>query len=209
MNAILAQKGNMKTYFESDGRAIPVTELLAGPCIVTAIRTKDKNGYSSLQIGFGTKKKNNNKSTLALFAKLGIKEIPKVIKEIRVENTDGYQIGQEIKVSEALKEGDLVSATGISKGKGFAGVVKRWHFKGGPKTHGQSDRQRAPGSIGSTTTPGRVYKGKKMAGKMGQRKFTVKNLKVIKLDPEKNIIFVKGAVPGNLGSVVTLIKSSY
>lgn len=206
MNAILAQKGSMRTYFESDGKAIPVTELLAGPCVVTAIRSKDKNGYSGLQIGFGTKKKNISKPISALFAKLGIKEIPRVVKEIRVENIEGFQIGQEIKVSDTLKEGDLISATGISKGKGFAGVVKRWHFKGGPKTHGQSDRQRAPGSIGSTTTPGRVLKGKKMAGKMGQRRFTVKNLKIIKIDPEKNIVLLKGAIPGNKGSVVTLQK---
>lgn len=206
MNAILAQKGNMRTYFENDGRAIPVTELLAGPCVVTALRSKDKNGYSALQIGFGTRKKNISKPISALFAKLGIKEVPKVIKEIRVENSDGFQIGQEIKVSDAFKEGDLISATGISKGKGFAGVVKRWHFKGGPKTHGQSDRQRAPGSIGSTTTPGRVFKGKRMAGRMGQAKFTVKNLKVVKVDSEKNTILVKGAVPGNKGSIVTLRK---
>lgn len=196
----------MRTYFESDGKAIPITELLAGPCVVTALRSKDKNGYSALQIGFGTKKKNNSKSILGLYAKLGIKEIPKVVKEIRVENSEGFQIGQEIKVSDILKEGDLISATGISKGKGFAGVVKRWHFKGGPKTHGQSDRQRAPGSIGSTTTPGRVFKGKKMAGKMGQRTFTVKNLKIIKVDSENNTVLIKGAIPGNKGSVVTLRK---
>lgn len=206
MNTILAQKGGMRTYFESDGKAIPITELLAGPCVVIALRSKDKNGYNALQIGFGTKKKNNNKSILGLYAKLGIKEIPKVVKEIRVESTEGFQIGQEIKVSDILKEGDLISATGISKGKGFAGVVKRWHFKGGPKTHGQSDRQRAPGSIGSTTTPGRVFKGKKMAGKMGQRRFTVKNLKIIKVDSEKNTVFIKGAVPGNKGSIVIIKK---
>lgn len=186
MKATLLKKGGMTTIFSQDGNALPATKLVGGNCSVCGLKTKEKDGYEAV-----------------LLALKGKKTVKREIKEWSGE----VSLDQEIKVGEIFKEGDLVNVTGTSKGKGFAGVVKRWHFRGGPRTHGQSDRERAPGSIGSTTTPGRVYKGKKMAGKMGQRKTTTKNLKVIKVDMEKNEIYLQGAVPGVRGGLLLVKKN--
>ena len=134
------------------------------------------------------------------------KNPPRFLREVRVTDLGDLKPGSEIKADDVFKEGDKVAITGISKGKGFAGVVKRHHFKGGPRTHGQSDRERAPGSIGQTTTPGRVYKGKRMAGRMGQDKVTLKNLKVVSIDTEKNILIVSGLVPGGRNSLLMIKK---
>lgn len=168
----------MQTFFDIKGKAHSATVLRTGPCFVSLIRIRQKDGYDAVQLRLGEKAKKC------------------FLHEIRLSGPEALAVGSEIKVSDIFKEGDLVNVTGVSKGKGFAGVVKRWHFKGGPRTHGQSDRERAPGSIGSTTTPGRVLKGKRMAGRMGQDQVTVKNLKVLKVDSENNLLFLRGAVPG-------------
>lgn len=171
------------------GMRIPATKIMVGPSLVTQIKNKDKDGYWAVQLGFGTGK-------------------TKYLREVRSDEKQESKVGDEIKASDIFRIGDVVSVMGISKSKGFAGVVKRWHFKGGPKTHGQSDRQRASGAIGQGTTPGRVFKGKHMAGRMGGGRVTVKNLHVLSLDPEKNEIFVSGMVPGRIGGLVVIKKLS-
>lgn len=186
MKAILGKKAEMATFFDKDGNASAGTRIICHS-IVSQIRDLKKDKYEAVQISFQKKGEKDYR------------------REIR-GGIDGFTVGQEIKIGEIFREQDRVAVSGISKGKGFAGVVKRWHFKGGPRTHGQSDRERAPGSIGSTTTPGRVYKGKRMAGKIGQRKTTTKGLVVLKVDPEKNEIIVKGAVPGVKGSILIVKK---
>lgn len=192
---------------------MPVTLIKAGPCFVVQVKTKDRDGYWSIQLGFDQRKeKSTTRPILGHLKKAGLKKIPRFLREIRIkkeQKTDRKQqlkMGDIVKVSDVFKVGDKVSVTGISKGKGFAGVVKRWGFAGGPRTHGQSDRERAPGSIGQTTTPGRVFKGKKMAGRMGGKRVTVKGLKVLEVDKEKNLLVVKGLVPGPKGGLLTIKK---
>ncbi|MFQ5886833.1 MAG: 50S ribosomal protein L3, partial [Anaerolineae bacterium] len=177
------------------GNVIPVTVIEAGPCFVTQVKPKERDGYQSIQLGFEeVKLKRLTKGQLGHLRKRDLPPL-RYLREIRVNDVSGYEEGQKIRVS-IFDVGDLVDVAGISKGRGFAGVVKRHGFKGGPKTHGQSDRHRAPGSIGQTTTPGRVYKGKRMAGHMGNERVTVQNLRVVLVDPERNLLAVKGAVPG-------------
>ncbi len=199
----------MEQIFQ-EGKRFPVTNLEAGPCIVTQVKNEAKDGYWALQVGFGTKRlKNVSKSVKGHISKVteeGGKTAPRFLREIRVNEEPTQKVGDKILVTEVLKEGDIISVSGISKGKGFAGGVKRYHFKGGPKTHGQSDRLRAPGSIGQGTTPGRVYKGKRMAGRMGSDRVTVKNLKVLAVNPETNQIKVSGSVPGVNGALIVITK---
>ncbi len=207
-NAILGSKLKMSQTFV-DGKRLPVTFVMAGPCIVTHIKNMDKDGYWAVQLGFGEKKtKNTSKQLQGHFKKLKTEEtsefLPKFLREIKLTEEPQYKIGDVLKVSDIFTPGDIVSVTGVSKGKGFAGGVKRWHFSGGPKTHGQSDRHRAPGSIGQGTTPGRVYRGKKMAGRMGSDLVYVKNLQVISVDSEKNVIEIKGPVPGIANRVLVI-----
>ncbi len=194
INSILGIKLGQTQKFLSDGQRIPVTEIQAGPCFVVEVKP------GAVQLGFGERKeKKTLKPILGHIKKAGLKVIPRFLREVSANQEEinaNLKVGDEIKVGDVLKPGDTVDVTGISKGKGFAGVVKRWGFAGGPRTHGQSDRERAPGSIGSTTTPGRVLKGKKMAGRMGQERVTIKNLSVFEIDPEKNLLLVKGLVPG-------------
>ncbi|OGD85725.1 50S ribosomal protein L3, partial [Candidatus Curtissbacteria bacterium RBG_16_39_7] len=194
--AILGKKLNMSVRFDKDSRRIPVTQIEAGPCVITQVKNQDKNGYLAVQFGFGQTKK-TKKPILGHIKKAGLETSPKFLREIRVKNDqDLPKIGHTFKVDEVFNPGDIVKIGGVSKGKGFTGVVKRWGFAGGPKSHGQSDRERAPGSIGQTTTPGRVHKGKKMAGRTGGEKVTVQDLKVIEVLADKNILVVKGSVPG-------------
>jgi len=206
MPGLIAKKLGMTNIFAEDGKIIPVTVLEAGPCIVYAVKTKEKDGYESLQLGFGERKeKHVNKPQLAVFQKLGLKP-PRVLKEFRNFEIENYKVGDEIKV-DIFQEGDKVKVSGKSKGKGFQGVVKRHGFGGvGSTTHGQSDRVRAPGSIGASSFPSRVFKGQRMAGRMGYENVTIRNLKVVKVIPEKNIIMVKGAVPGSINSIVAINK---
>lgn len=204
IHGIVGVKARQTKRFLSNGTQIPVTEILVGEIPVMGVRTLEKNGYVAIQLGWGSKKR---ASRGALGYARGAKRdvAPRFLKEVPV-NGDASQasVGDVVKASMVLKPGDIVDVTGVSKGKGFAGVVKRHHFKGGPRTHGQSDRERAPGSIGQTTTPGRVYKGKRMAGRMGQKKTTLRNLSVVAVSEES--ILIKGLVPGGRNSFVMIQK---
>jgi large subunit ribosomal protein L3 len=213
INTILGSKGvNSQTFVE--GFRIPVTKVTAGPCVVTQVKKMDRDGYWAIQLGFSSKKAKNTSKPLQGHLKATSKEqkYSRFLQEVRVdkepESAPGIasKVGDEIKASDIFKAGDVIAVSGISKGKGFAGVVKKYHFKGGPRTHGQSDRERAPGSIGQTTTPGRVYKGKRMAGRMGSEQVTVKNLHVISINPDSNEIEISGQIPGTVGTLVTIKK---
>lgn len=208
LDAILGRKIEQTQYFTKDGKRIPVTLIEAGPCPIVQIKTKSTDGYNAICLGFGIRKKNIKKPLLGIIKKAGIEKAPRFLRETKIENElPAMKPGDVIKVADVFKVGDKVDITGTSKGKGFAGVVKRHHFAGGPKTHGQSDRLRAPGSIGQTTTPGRVYKGKRMAGRMGGEKVTVKNLEVVEVKPEENLLLVKGLVPGGKNSLLIIKKT--
>jgi len=207
INTILGSKGvSSQTFIE--GFRIPVTKVTAGPCVVTEIKKLDRDGYWAIQLGFATKRSKNTSKPLQGHLKETSKDnkFSRFLREVRVDSEPEVKVGDTIKVSEVLSPGDVVSVSAISKGKGFAGVVKRHGFHGGPRTHGQSDRERSPGSIGQTTTPGRVYRGKRMAGRMGGEQVTVKNLHIISVDGETGKIEVSGQIPGNPGSLVTIIK---
>ncbi|OGG15988.1 50S ribosomal protein L3 [Candidatus Gottesmanbacteria bacterium RIFCSPHIGHO2_02_FULL_39_14] len=212
MNSLIGTKINQSQMFDEKGMRIAVTNILAGPCVVVSIKEEAKDGFNAVIVGFGQRRLITVKKPIqGILKKAGIIEKPpRFYKELRItsakDEKDVIKLGQSISVGDVLKEGDIVQVTGTSKGAGFAGVVKRHHFKGGPRTHGQSDRERAPGSIGQTTTPGRVYKGKRMAGRMGNQQVTVKNLKVIKIDPEKNLLTVKGLVTGKRNSLLVIKK---
>ena len=201
----------MTSTYDSRGRRVGATILQMGPNFVTQIKTSDgKDGYNAVQLGFGTKK-SVKKPQLGLGKKLEIKQPLRWFREVRINAVDpslalGMTPGQEIKLDQVFSIGDAVKVAGTSKGKGFQGGVRRHGFHGGPKTHGQSDRHRAPGSIGSGTTPGRVLKGKKMAGHMGNVSASAKNLEVVGLDKEKNLLVIKGAVPGPTGGLVAITK---
>jgi large subunit ribosomal protein L3 len=196
MNFILGKKIEMSQMFDEKGRVIPLTWIEAGPCVVLQIKNKEKDGYEAVQVGFEKKSKNIKKTEKG-------KEY-KYLKEFPIFNSQfSMKVGDKIDVS-IFKEGDKVKVSGISNGKGFQGVVKRWGFRGASKTHGTKHMWRKPGSIGATDAE-RVFKGKKMAGRMGGEKVTIKNLEIVKIDKEKNLIGVKGAVPGRRGTVVELI----
>jgi large subunit ribosomal protein L3 len=205
MEGMIGKKIGMTRVFDKDGQAIPVTVIEAGPCPVVQIKTRDNDGYSAIQVGFEQKRK--KLLTLPLlghFEKAKI-EPRRVLREFRTEAEEGFKVGQELKV-DMFSAGEKVSITGISKGLGFQGGVRRHGFRGGPKTHGQSDRLRAPGSIGSSSYPSRVYKGQKMPGRMGREKVTIRNLEVVQVDAERNLLLVKGAVPGKVNSYLSIRK---
>lgn len=206
MSGLIGKKIGMTNIFNPDGEVVPVTVILAGPCKVVSIRTKEKDGYDALQLGFGEKKeKNISKPVLGQFKKNGITP-GKVLKEFRKFNVADFKIGDEIK-ADFFTEGEVIKVRGRSKGKGFQGVMRRHGFGGvGGTTHGQSDRLRAPGSIGASSYPSRVFKGQRMAGRTGNENVTMSNLKVIKVVAEQNLIMVKGSVPGAINSIVELIK---
>jgi len=207
MVGLIGKKLGMSSIFGNDGEMIPVTVIQAGPCKIVNIRTVEKDGYTALQLGFGKKKsKNVSKPVIGQYTKSGIDTPSAILKEYRYTETDAYKIGDEIKV-DLFTEGEKIRVKGKSKGKGFQGVMKRHGFGGvGGTTHGQSDRLRAPGSIGSSSYPSRVFKGMKMGGRTGFEAITVQNLKIVKILPDENIILVKGAVPGSINSIVELIK---
>lgn len=209
INTILAVKGKNSQEFV-DGVRVPVTKMVAGPVIVTQIKTMTTDKYNSVQLGFSSRRiKNTSKSLQGHLSKIkkgDQKTLPRFLREVRLDSTESLEVGAQILVSDVLKVGDTVSVMGVSKGKGFASGIKRYGFRGGPRTHGQSDRERAPGSIGQTTTPGRVYKGKRMAGNMGNDQVTVKNLKVIAINIETNEIKISGQVPGTVGTLLTITK---
>ena len=203
--AIIAKKIGMTQVFADNGILIPVTVLEAGPCVVTQKKTVENDGYDAIQVGFGEiKAKKVNKPMKGQFDKAGV-EPKKVLKEFRLEDTSAYEVGAEIK-ADVFAAGDKVDVTGISKGKGYQGPIKRHGQSRGPMAHG-SKFHRAVGSLSSATTPGKVKKGKKMAGQMGRVRVTIQNLEIVRADAEKNLLLVKGAVPGNKGTVV-VIKDS-
>jgi len=207
MIGIIGKKIGMTRIFTEQGLSLPVTVIEAGPCFVTQIKTTAKDGYDAVQLGFNeTRKKLLTKPVLGHLEKGKVPPV-KVIKEFRdFDGLSDLKPGDEIKV-ERFSEGEIVDVTGTTKGKGFTGVVKRHGFGGGPKTHGQSDRMRAPGSLGQSSYPSRVFKGMKMAGRMGNQSVTVKNLMIIKVDPTNNLLIVKGAVPGANNGIVYVKKS--
>jgi len=202
---IYGTKVGMTQIFDENGVAIPVTAIEAKPLTVVAKKTADKDGYNAIVVSFGEiKEKNANKPHKGIFAKAGV-ELQKYLREIRVENVDEYEIGSKITV-DAFTTEDTVDVQGTSKGKGFQGVIKRHGQHRGPMGHG-SMYHRRPGSMGSTTTPGRVFKGKKLPGHMGSKTSTILNLEVVKVDADKNVILVKGSIPGAKKAVVRVRKS--
>jgi len=205
LNGIIGKIIGGTQFFHEDGSADAVTAIVAGPCTVTEIKSIDRDGYESVQLGFQPAR-NLNKPMAGHMAKSGGKSF-RYLREFRFQNENELNLGDEIGVS-VFEVGDKVNITGTSKGKGFQGGVKRYNFRGGPKTHGQSDRHRAPGSIGAGSTPGRVIKGMRMAGRMGGEKVTVKNLELLHVDPERNLLMVKGAVPGSKDSLLAICKST-
>ena len=198
MKFILGKKIKMSQIFNKEGNVIPVTIVEAGPCYVTQLKTKEKDGYEAVQIGFEKLKEKK-------ITKSKKKKPFRYLREFRDE-IKNYQLGQEITVS-IFKEGDLVSVSGISKGKGFAGAVKRWGFSGRPSTHGTKHEERTIGSVGAST-PSRVIKGKKMPGRAGGKRVTIKNLEIVKVEPEKNLLYIKGAVPGSRGTLLEITTKS-
>ena len=202
IQGFLGKKVGMSQVFRVDGIVVPVTVVQAGPCVVTQVKTKDTDGYEAIQLGFGDVKKRNkpmaghfNKSLLSRY-----------VKEVRADDIGEFEVGQRLTV-DVFQPGEFVDVTGKSKGRGFAGVMKRHGFAGGPRTHGQSDRARAPGSIGGGTTPGKVYKGMKMPGHMGNRRITVKGIQVIHVDVERNLLLLKGGLPGSVNWLLEINRS--
>ena len=208
MSSILGKKIGMTSIFDDNGQMIPCTIIEAGPCYVTQVRTKDRDGYEAVQLGFDEiKERLVNKPLKGHFKRSGVKPL-RLISEFRIFNGTQFQIGQEVRV-DTFAQGDVVDVSGRSKGRGFQGVVKRHHFGGvGMTTHGQSDRVRAPGSIGASSYPSRVMKGRRMAGRMGGDRVTVKNLTVLKVIAESNILIVKGSVPGAINCYLEIVKQS-
>ncbi|MDP3879668.1 MAG: 50S ribosomal protein L3 [Dehalococcoidales bacterium] len=202
LQGIIGRKLGMTQVYNDSGEMEALTVIEAGPCTVIQVKTEAKEGYNAVQLGFGEAKriKSPQRGHLRELGKF------RYLREFRVGDAEAINIGDRIDVS-LFEEGDHVDVTGVSKSKGFAGVVKRHHFAGGPKTHGQSDRHRHPGSIGSTTSPGRVLKGTRMAGRMGGERVTVRKLEVYKTDPENNRLLVKGALPGSRNGLLLIKKS--
>lgn len=206
IQGILGRKLGMTRLFDENGVVTATTLVEAGPCYVTQLKTIDNDGYEAVQIGFGEKRRPNKpEKGIVRAAGLDDKTGLRHIREVKADSLDDLTLGEKVDAG-IFVEGELVDVVGTSKGKGFAGVMKRHHFRGGPKTHGQSDRPRHPGSVGSGTTPGRVFKNMRMAGQMGNERVTVKNLRIIQVDPERNIVAIRGAVPGPIGGTVLIRK---
>jgi large subunit ribosomal protein L3 len=203
---LIGRKVGMTSVFQDDGTMVAVSVVAIEPNTVTRLRTQDRDGYTAVQLGTERQEKLTRPRAGQL------KDLPKeagllgTLREFRLDSVDGYEVGQTLAVGDVFNPGDLVDVTGVSKGKGFAGQIKRHHFRRGPKTHG-SDHHREPGSIGPGTTPGRVYKGLRMAGHMGDRQATTKKLRVVRTDPERNLLLVGGSLPGARGALVLVRKA--
>jgi large subunit ribosomal protein L3 len=203
---LIGRKLGMTQVFQADGTMVGVSVLAIEPNTVTRLRTAERDGYTAVQLGAEPGKKLTKPEAGQL------KDLPKparglaTIREFRLDSVDGYELGQTISIGDVFAEGDLVDVTGVSKGKGFAGQIKRHNFRRGPKTHG-SDHHREPGSIGPGTTPGRVYKGLRMAGHMGDQQATITKVRVVRADPDKNLLLVKGSLPGARGSLILVKKA--
>ena len=202
IRGMLGRKLGMSQVFREDGRVVPVTVVQAGPCTVTQVKTKDNDGYEAVQVGYVEAKRLNR----PLRGHLRRTGLLRYLRELPVDQLGDLQVGQEIGV-DLFQTGEKVDVVGTSKGRGFQGVMKRHGFHGGPRTHGQSDRARAPGSIGGTTFPAKVFKGKKMPGHMGNTRVTVKNLEVVEVDQERNLLLLKGGVPGAPNGLLLIRKA--
>ena len=208
MKGILGRKVGMTQLLTARGAVVPVTVIEAGPCFVTQFKTPEVDGYSAVQLGYQeTKPRRLTKGELGHIRRRNV-NLPavRILREIRTKSLADYSLGQKL-LADVFAAGERVDVKGISKGRGFQGGVKRHGFRGGPRTHGQSDRLRAPGSISAGTTPGRVYKGKRMAGHMGNETVTVSNLRVELVDPERNLLAVRGAVPGAKGGLLVITEA--
>lgn len=204
ITALLGKKLGSSQSFDERGMRIPVTQILAGPNWITEVENQE--GFKSIQLGFGDIK-NLSKAEIGHLKKAGLDMKLRFLRSFTVDEiAEQEKPGTQIAVDAIFAPGDIIRVTGTSKGKGFAGVVKRHNFRGGPRSHGQSDRERSPGSIGQTTTPGRVYKGKRMAGRMGNDRVTVRNLQVVSVDPATHMITVKGLVPGAINGLLIIAK---
>lgn len=204
LKTILARKLGMTRIFNEQGLVCPATILETGPCRVLQIKTTTTDGYDALQLGFGARQeKHVSQALLGHFKKAGCSPA-RLSREVRVDSSEGFSLGQEISLEGMFALGDYVDVSGVSKGRGFAGGVKRWGFRGGPKTHGQSDRERAPGSLAGRRSLGRVLPGKKMAGHLGADSVTVQKLEILKIEPETNRLYVLGAIPGAIGTDVVV-----
>jgi large subunit ribosomal protein L3 len=205
MSGLIGKKLGMTRIFDDKGNDVQVSVIQTGPCYVTEIRTKDTHGYDALQLGFGEKRdKSVRKPERGHFAKSGVKPT-RVLREFRTFDVGQFKLGDAIK-ADVFQVGEKVRVIGVSKGKGFHGVVKRYHFGGGPVSHGQSDRMRAPGSVGGSSYPSRVFKGTRMAGRMGGERVTTRNIKIVRVDAENNIVMVRGAIPGAKNGTVVIQK---
>lgn len=206
INKLFGKKIGMTSYFLDEGRSVPATVLKIGPCVVVQKKTLEKEGYNALQVGCSPKKESGiNKPLKGHFKAVGDRYFSQ-LREVRVDDPGAFQLGDEIR-SDIFTIGDSVHVRGISKGKGFSGVMKRWGFSGGKATHG-SRSHRIPGSIGACATPGRVQKGRKMPGRMGNQNVTIKNLQVIDVRPEMDLVLVRGAVPGTTNSFLEICKAN-
>ena len=206
MSGLLGKKLGMTSVFDERGNSISVTVIEAGPCPVTAIRTKEQDGYEAVQLGYGSRPERIlNKPLKGHLAKAGVKSV-EILGEFDGFAAGTLKLGDVVSLDKVFAVGDKISVTGTSKGHGFQGVVKRHHFGGGSVTHGQSDRTRAPGSVGSSSYPSRTFKGQRMAGRMGGKRSTVKNLKVIRLITDSNLLLVEGSVPGPTNGYVQIWK---
>ncbi|MCB9087211.1 MAG: 50S ribosomal protein L3 [Calditrichae bacterium] len=205
MSGLLGKKIGMTRIFDDKGNAVPVTVVQAGPCFVTQVKTVENDGYNAVQLGYDPKKeKNTTKPILGHLKKANVPAL-RVLKEFKMAADVEVKLGDVVK-ADIFQAGEMVKVSGWSKGRGFTGVIKRHNFGGGRKTHGQSDRYRAPGSIGQSSYPSKVFKGTRMAGRTGNRYMTVKGLRIVKVDAENNLIFVKGAIPGARNSYVEIYK---
>ncbi len=195
----------MTRIFDEWGRNIPVTVIEAGPCYITQVKTDENDGYKAVQVGFDeVREKVMTKPELGHLKTAG--KVLRTLKEFRLEEVESVKVGDEIHV-DIFKKGDIISVTGTSKGKGFQGTMKRHNFSGGPASHGQKDRLRAPGSIGASSSPSRVWKGMKMSGHMGNETITIGNIEIVEIRSDKNILLVKGSVPGSRNGILKLVKA--
>ena len=201
LQGFLGKKIGMTQIFRDDGAVVPVTVIEAGPCVVTQVKSRETDGYAAVQLGFGEVKRSNR----PMRGHFRPSRPSRYLREVQADNPADYAVGQSVGV-DIFQPGEKIDVIGNSKGRGFAGTMKRHGFGGGPRTHGQSDRSRAPGSIGGGTTPGKVFKGMKMAGHMGDRRITVKGLEIVAVDADRNLLLVKGGVPGAPNGLLQLRK---
>ena len=208
INTFFGTKLNTTQTFDDKGNRLVVTAIKTAPLTITQVKSKEKDNYWAVQVAMGQKSSKNLTRALKSHLKgAKLKQAPLFIREIRLNQDSNLKAGSTIKAADIFKPGDSVKVTGLSKGRGFAGVIKRWGFSAGPRTHGQSDRRRAPGSIGQGTDPGRVWKGKKMPGHYGHQTKTITNLRIVSLDPDKQILQVTGTVPGSRNSLLKITKT--